>query len=52
MKDNWYLNNLAKIKIYAVIHSRIIQKSVLPWFIYRALYEDAMLVGTNMAAVK
>ena len=43
MKNNWYIVNLAKIYIFAVIRSRVIHKSVSPKF-YRALYGDAMLV--------
>ena len=55
MKDDWYINNLAKILIFKVIHSRIIQKKCFTQ-IYTALYTGAMLVptnmGTNMASVK
>ena len=33
MKNDWYINNLAKIYICAVIHSRAIEKSVSSKFI-------------------
>ena len=31
--DDWYINNLAKIQVSAVFHSRVICRSVLPKFI-------------------
>ena len=45
MKDDSYINNLAKISICAVIHSRVIRKSVSPKFV-------ELCMDTDMAAVK
>ena len=34
MKDDWNVNNLAKIEIYAIIHSRIFEKNDSSEFIF------------------
>jgi len=43
MIDDWNINNLAKILVYAVFHSRVYSEKCFTQ-IYRALYGDAMLV--------
>ena len=45
MKEDKYTKSLAKNQVYAIVQMRDIRKNVLPKFIYKALYEDAMFVS-------
>ena len=53
MKEGKYAKTLAKIQVRGIFRIRDNRRNVLPKFINRALYGDAMLVlirmGSNMA---
>ena len=52
MKEDKYTKSLAKNQVYAIVHTRDIQKNVLPKFIKLCMETPCMcpFKGTNMTA--